>query len=173
MKIYLGGSMTAKRDLGRTWRRKLTPFLEKLGFGVEDPTVFEEDLWKPLMKDHNCNSMSELKAKDPHAHADIMKLIEKHDIQRMLSCDVVLFLVDAQVFMSDGTISEMREAMPIDSPPKLDCLFVLRTPWTKVWSWTAWRMRRYGVERGKLFYSMIDLKAYMKEMYGGMAKKVS
>ena len=169
MKIYLAGAMTMKRDLGRTWRKNITPFLVRLGFEIEDPTVFEAEIWKPLMEDHACDSMRELKVKNPKAHADIMKLIEEHDIARLASCDVILFLIDPAVFKSDGTISELRVACDMNK----DCVFLLKMPWAKVWSWTAWRMRRFGDERGKLFYTWADLKAYMKETYGKRIKKVS
>ena len=165
-KIYLAGAMTAKKDLGRTWRKNITPFLKKLGFEIEDPTVFEKEIWQPLIQDHKCESMRELKIKKPAAHADIMKLIEEHDIHRMLSCDVAIFLIDPAVFKSDGTISEIREAIPYGQEPKLECIFLLRMPWHKVWSWTAWRLRRYGEQQNKLFYNWSDLKLYMAGRYG-------
>ena len=162
MKIYLAGAMTAKKDLGRTWRRNITPFLVKLGFEVEDPTVFEEETWRPLMEDHNCKSMKELKAKNPDAYADIMKLIEEHDIARMNSCEEAIFMIDPPIFKSDGTISELRERCQEHK----NCLFLLKMPLSKIWGWTYWRIIRYGKQRNRLFYNWDDLKAYLKECYG-------
>ena len=168
MKIYLAGAMTAKRDLGRTWRKNITPFLKRLGFEIEDPTIFEAEIWKPIIEAHGCHTMKELKLKAPDVHADVMKQIEHLDIQRMLSCDVVLFLIDAAVFKSDGTIGEIMKDMPVEGTPLVEPIFILKTPWHKVWSWTAWRMRRWGEQQHRLFYNWPDFKVYMKERYGSV-----
>jgi len=52
--IYLGGAMTARKDLGKRWRRKLTPFLVDNGWEVKDPTVYPTDIWSPIIKVHGC-----------------------------------------------------------------------------------------------------------------------
>lgn len=48
LKIYLAGSIEGATDLGKGWRKTLTPFLESLGFEVLDPCLFEPHQLKGL-----------------------------------------------------------------------------------------------------------------------------
>jgi len=156
--VYLAGSMGAKRNRGRTWRRNITPFLDKIGFAVDDPCVFEEQYWRELIRSYGANTMNELKITQPSAYMEIMEGIELKDLAAIRKCTDVIFYIDKQVFMSDGTIMELQYACKL----KKKLWFMIKMPRISIPGWSAWRISRHGFDKGRAFYDMKDLRAAIK-----------
>jgi len=146
--------MTAKINLGAAWRKHITPFFDGLGYNVEDPCVFEADIWKPEMHSYGCERMRELKLVNAEAYSTIMQDIEKYDLQRIKACDEVLFYLDRPTFISDGTIIELVKACQWNKK----MWFLIQMPKTKIPGWSFWRVQKYGCDKGKAFYHWQDFK---------------
>ena len=175
--IYLGGSMTLKADLGAKWRDHKTPLFEDLGYKVENPCHFEQDIWKPEIRAHGCEHMRELKLKDVDAHSAIMEKIEYKDVSTILQCDEVLFLLDIECFakfnektkhldITDGTSYELKDAYHAGK----SMWFIVDMPLHDLPSWMLWRVVKYGKSNNRLFYHWRGFEKafteYTEEKYG-------
>jgi len=156
--VYLAGAMTARKDFGTTWRRMLAPKLKDIGYKVKDPTVFEKDIWTPLMKDYDAKSMKELSFISKESFSDIMKLIEEHDLHSIKYSDIVVFYLDKAAFRSDGTIHEIKYASDIGKR----MVFIVKVSWSEIPSWCRWRVYRYGIEKGRYFNTFKSAVQYIK-----------
>jgi len=90
--------------------------------------------------------------------ADIMKLIEEHDLCQLKNATLTVFYIDKYAFMSDGTIHEIKYACDNN----LHVVFMVAVPWENIYSWCRWRVYRYGMEKGRCFYRWDDLRSYIK-----------
>jgi len=130
--IYLAGGMEKRADNGKTWRRLITPKLEKIGYAVFNPCLEEGGIFK------NYNiTPEELKKLEKSKNVEFfMKMgndIGKHDLKAIEASDFVIVFMDESVFKSSGTVSEMTIAKLVWDKP----VFVIRSvPYSAIPLWT-------------------------------------
>ena len=150
--VYLAGAMSAKRNLGATWRKNIREFLTKRKWTVYDPCV-EESKYIDIISKKGHTSIRELKIADRKGYADLMKLIERNDLKLVDKSQIVVVLVDHALFKSDGTILEIAYAVKKNK----QIYALMKMPWIKVPGWTFRRL----VNNCRIFYNWDDLKAYI------------
>ncbi len=104
--IYLAGGMEQRADNGETWRRIITPKLEKLGYEVFNPCLEEN----PIFNKHDLEpkELEDLaKGRNIELYQYLGKDIVWHDLRVILRCSMLLVFYDESVNKSSGTTSEM------------------------------------------------------------------
>jgi len=107
--VYLAGGMEKRADNGETWRRIITPKLEKLGYEVFNPCI-EED---PIFAKHDLEpkDLAELeKGRNIELYQKLGRDIVKHDLKVVKKADLIIVFYDDSVNLSSGTTSEMTIA---------------------------------------------------------------
>jgi hypothetical protein len=108
--VYLAGAMQAAPDSGKTWRTKITPRLEDVGYKVFNPClstdgpIFEELGWKKF-------EWSEIKKpENRELYKEVMNRIVKADLAAVTDSDVVVCYWDQYVPKGAGTQGELTLA---------------------------------------------------------------
>jgi nucleoside 2-deoxyribosyltransferase len=105
IKCYLAGPIDRSPDLGITWRKKISKFLNKINIEVNDPMLKStekgrEDLESRKLR-HDCK-----KRKDYNLLRAIMKDIRREDLKLVRQSDIVIVNIDTSIY-SCGTLEEV------------------------------------------------------------------
>ncbi len=113
MLVYLAGAIEYAPDGGATWRRELTPFLERLGWAVYDPARDEK---KSLTPEERAGFRG-WKATDlARFQATVRKIID-WDLDLVESrCDCVIAHWDQWAQRGAGTAAELTTAYRLKKP---------------------------------------------------------
>lgn len=118
MMFYLAGSIEYSPDLGRGWRRQVTPLLKSLGHEVYDPA---EDEMKNL-SEIEVREFRSWKKSDLARFRNTIRKIIAYDLDRIeRQCDAVVCYWDAYAGQGAGTQGELTFAHRLGIPVYLVC----------------------------------------------------
>jgi hypothetical protein len=153
MLAYLCGPIEFASDGGKTWRRKLTPFLRiDLGHGVYDPA---EDDQKNLTAEE-AGHFREWKSSDLERFRGVIRKIIEFDLDLIENrADYLICYWDASAVTSGGTSAEITVAYRRGIPVYL----VTPQPVEQISGWMIGCVER-------VFASIEELKKFLAERYG-------
>jgi len=104
--VYLAGGIDKRKDRGTTWRRLITPHLERLGYNVFNPCLNES----PIYDKHEVRAEDLEPAKYVH-NRDVLdafwsEIVDK-DLEAIADSSLMIVLYDDSVNDSGGTLGEM------------------------------------------------------------------
>jgi len=166
--VYLAGGIEAADKLGVGWRKKITPFLQRQGFSVLDPTKLEPKQLKGLKKrrlpkvcvDRFGNKRvvkhwHDLKrAVEPNLYmyfTQCMRRVIRYDMNLVTNqADIILVFWDSAAARGAGTHAEITQAFLSRKP--VICIAAQSLPgWLKACCHL-------------IFYSFEDFYAYCKKL---------
>ena len=156
--VYLAGGIEKRADHGMTWRRLITPKLEKLGYEVFNPCFNDNDIFKKYdttlenLKEQNKSFIVELSKK-------IGRDIVNYDLEIIRRCDVLIAYYDESVNQSSGTVSEMTAIQllnQINEKKKIPVYAIRNIPYRDIPTWTMGCV-------DKFFNTIDECIDYMKE----------
>jgi hypothetical protein len=106
MLVYLAGAIEFAPDLGRGWRREITPFLRSLGHQVYDPA---EDERKSLTEEEQLNLRAWKRTDFVRFQAAVRKIIE-FDLDVVARAAFVVCYFDENGLKGGGTSGELTLA---------------------------------------------------------------
>jgi len=113
MLVYLAGAIEYSPDLGRAWRREITPFLQGLGHQVYDPA---EDERKSLTEEEQLNLRAWKRTDVARFRAAVRKIIE-FDLDVVARSAFVVCYFDENGLKGGGTSGELtfayRRGIPV------------------------------------------------------------
>ncbi len=114
MLAYLAGAIEYSPDLGRGWRKEITPFLrEDLGHSVYDPA---EDERKSLTEEEQKNLRSWKRTDFSRFQTAVRKIIE-WDLNIVARSDYIVCYLDEHALKGGGTSAELtfahRQSIPV------------------------------------------------------------
>jgi len=161
LKAYLCGSIQASDDGGVTWRRTITPLLEKLGIVALDPTIYEAaELGDPDSVKDTIDGCRDKGDYDRFDH--LVDLLIDRDVRLVHEANMLVGYYDPKK-QSAGTICEIWEAV---MAVKIPVYIVTYAP-VKEWSYWLHRVIR---RHGKIFTSWTELLEFLDKTYG--ARKI-
>jgi nucleoside 2-deoxyribosyltransferase len=108
MLAYLAGAIEYSPDLGRGWRRDITPFLiDALGHSVYDPA---EDERKSLTEEEQRNLRAWKRADFDRFQIAVRKIIE-WDLDIVARSDYIVCYLDGYALKGGGTSAELTFAL--------------------------------------------------------------
>jgi nucleoside 2-deoxyribosyltransferase len=102
---YLAGPIDRCPDLGITWRKKISRFLNKLNIKVNDPLLKSSEKGKEDLESRELRT-SYKKRKDYVSLSKIMREIRNEDLKLVKESDIVIANIDLEIY-SCGTLEEI------------------------------------------------------------------
>jgi len=102
---YLAGPIDRCPDLGITWRKKISRFLNKLNIKVNDPLLKSSEKGKEDLESRELRTSCK-KRKDYVSLSKIMREIRNEDLKLVKESDIVIANIDLEIY-SCGTLEEI------------------------------------------------------------------
>jgi nucleoside 2-deoxyribosyltransferase len=102
---YLAGPIDRCPDLGITWRKKISKFLNKINIKVNDPLLKLTELGREDLESRDKRKTYKEK-KDYKSLSKIMKEIRKEDLNLVKKSDIIIANIDLNIY-SCGTLEEI------------------------------------------------------------------
>jgi len=110
--VYLSGAIEYAPKDGSGWRKRITPRLKGLGYGVYDPVANNDSKLKMLVEEFNA-----LKLNDVEKYKEVVRdRIILSDYEGIINSDILLAFYDESVQKGAGTLSEVALCYLIGIP---------------------------------------------------------